>query len=402
MRFRRTIKIAPGLRLNVGKRGVSVSAGVRGARVTLGKGRVTRTVGLPGTGLSWSETTRTTGGGVGRAGTRAEQRAQMARIAAARLTTERDNYEAFLKIANASDPLRASYEFDGDLKPRDFQPALYGEEVLSRWQLIKVPLKYTSHWYLAVMFFFFFAALSEPSRQISVTIALLSLTAWMYQVPALLLYGVITSGKRQTDMNQRIASLNDAHPAAEAARIEQLTKLYNGDPASLEAATETALTDFSARLAELPHPFALSVSFDLRGRTLVLDTDLPEIENVVIKEHKKVLKSGEISVKAKKEAEINHEYAAGVVGIAFNLATRVLNVSPYLESVEIAGYTQRMDRTIGKVRDQYVYRVTFTRGTLAQLDLSEIDPLQSLDLFTHEIALDRSSHLSEVKVDAAV
>jgi hypothetical protein len=53
-RFRRSIKILPGIRLNIGKRGVSTSIGVRGAHVTLGHGQVRETVGLPGTGLSYT------------------------------------------------------------------------------------------------------------------------------------------------------------------------------------------------------------------------------------------------------------------------------------------------------------------------------------------------------------
>ena len=35
-RFRRTIKVAPGVRLNVGKTGISTTVGVDGARVTTG------------------------------------------------------------------------------------------------------------------------------------------------------------------------------------------------------------------------------------------------------------------------------------------------------------------------------------------------------------------------------
>ena len=58
LRFRRSIRIAPGLRLNLGKRGASVSAGVRGAHITLGKDGVRTTVGLPGTGLSYTEVSR--------------------------------------------------------------------------------------------------------------------------------------------------------------------------------------------------------------------------------------------------------------------------------------------------------------------------------------------------------
>jgi predicted negative regulator of RcsB-dependent stress response len=56
-RVRRSIKVAPGVRLNVSAKSVGLSAGVRGARVSVNsKGRVTRTVGVPGTGISHSKT----------------------------------------------------------------------------------------------------------------------------------------------------------------------------------------------------------------------------------------------------------------------------------------------------------------------------------------------------------
>lgn len=54
-RFRRSIKIIPGVRVNIGKKGVSsVSLGGRGARTTISKKGVRNTVGLTGTGLSYS------------------------------------------------------------------------------------------------------------------------------------------------------------------------------------------------------------------------------------------------------------------------------------------------------------------------------------------------------------
>lgn len=53
-RFRRSVKILPGIRLNFGKRGISTSIGVRGAHVTIGKTGTRTTVGLPGSGLSYT------------------------------------------------------------------------------------------------------------------------------------------------------------------------------------------------------------------------------------------------------------------------------------------------------------------------------------------------------------
>src|SRR5438552_51930 len=57
MRFRRSIKLGPGVRLNVGKKSLGLSTGVRGLRYSVSSlGRTTRTVGVPGSGLSWRST----------------------------------------------------------------------------------------------------------------------------------------------------------------------------------------------------------------------------------------------------------------------------------------------------------------------------------------------------------
>lgn len=54
--FRKSIKIAPGIRLNIGKKGISsVSFGGKGARVSVSKKGTRTSVGVPGTGLSYSK-----------------------------------------------------------------------------------------------------------------------------------------------------------------------------------------------------------------------------------------------------------------------------------------------------------------------------------------------------------
>jgi len=58
-RFRQSVKILPGVRLNVGKRSLGVSVGPRGGKVSLNtKREMRRTVGIPGTGLSHTTQTR--------------------------------------------------------------------------------------------------------------------------------------------------------------------------------------------------------------------------------------------------------------------------------------------------------------------------------------------------------
>ena len=53
-RFRRTFKLLPGVRWNIGKKSTSVSFGGRGLTYTLGTKGSRATVGIPGTGISYT------------------------------------------------------------------------------------------------------------------------------------------------------------------------------------------------------------------------------------------------------------------------------------------------------------------------------------------------------------
>lgn len=57
LRFRKSVKIAPGVRLNISKKSVGISAGVKGYRKSINSsGRVTTSIGAPGTGVSYVKT----------------------------------------------------------------------------------------------------------------------------------------------------------------------------------------------------------------------------------------------------------------------------------------------------------------------------------------------------------
>ncbi|WP_368234761.1 DUF4236 domain-containing protein [Anaerotruncus rubiinfantis] len=57
LRFRKSFKIAPGVRVNLGKKSLGMSLGKRGAHVSFNtRGRKAATVGIPGTGLSYTKT----------------------------------------------------------------------------------------------------------------------------------------------------------------------------------------------------------------------------------------------------------------------------------------------------------------------------------------------------------
>ena len=53
-RFRKSIKLFPGVKLNLSKKGISsLSIGKRGARINISKKGIQTTLGIPGTGISY-------------------------------------------------------------------------------------------------------------------------------------------------------------------------------------------------------------------------------------------------------------------------------------------------------------------------------------------------------------
>lgn len=55
-RFKKSFKVAPGVKVNLGKKSVGVSVGTKGFRKSINSsGRSTTTVGIPGTGISYSK-----------------------------------------------------------------------------------------------------------------------------------------------------------------------------------------------------------------------------------------------------------------------------------------------------------------------------------------------------------
>ena len=56
-RFRKSFKIAPGVKLNINKKSFGLTIGKRGAHYTINsKGKRTTSIGIPGTGLSYTST----------------------------------------------------------------------------------------------------------------------------------------------------------------------------------------------------------------------------------------------------------------------------------------------------------------------------------------------------------
>ncbi|QTP61138.1 DUF4236 domain-containing protein [Billgrantia antri] len=105
-RFQRRITLAPGIRLNLSKRGLGLSVGPRGTSLSLGPSGVHGHAGIPGTGLSYRQKLNTrnrrvsgSNGGAGRSSPAATLDALLAQ--GETLPEERTDGKAMAEVVNS-------------------------------------------------------------------------------------------------------------------------------------------------------------------------------------------------------------------------------------------------------------------------------------------------------------
>ena len=124
---------------------------------------------------------------------------------------------------------------------------------------------------------------------------------------------------------------------------------------------------------ELILPVEFTVDFEYHSEIgeLKIDLDLPEVENLP-QSKVNTLSSGKISIKNKTQKEINDEYTKCVCGMAFFLGGTFFNISTKINSIIISGYTQRLNKSIGTIEDQYIYSVKFVREKFKEIVIHSV------------------------------
>ena len=148
---------------------------------------------------------------------------------------------------------------------------------------------------------------------------------------------------------------------------EYLEQALSGSPVFIESTS-------AEWLANIEVPFEISAQLEYRegSKTLFVDLDLPEIEDLPSEEAIQ-LKNGDLRMKSKSQKTLRAEYAKCVFGLAVYISSNLLCISPCIAGLTISGYTQRRDSE-GNVRDDYIYSIAFTRDIFEQTKCSEVDP----------------------------
>ena len=133
----------------------------------------------------------------------------------------------------------------------------------------------------------------------------------------------------------------------------------SADPLDAETA-ENDVEDWLSD-AEAPVPFCVQTQAVPDERAVMVDLDLPEIEDMP-SDKLAEMADGSIKIKAKAKKEQLEDYRTCVFGLGVYVAANVFAIVPQAERVLVSAYTQRRSAKTGDSHDAFIYSVVFERS----------------------------------------
>lgn len=423
-RFRKSIKLLPGVRVNISKSGVSTTLGPRGASIGIGKQGTFLNIGIPGTGLSYRQrilssrnTTKKTAErerknttennfnsvvfGFNHKGEmsffdefgfelqkkyheaiRKKRPADLSRWMQGIIEINRQHQEAITKIHVLTPPINKSPDFS-EIKFNVSPPRRPEEPIFPARPTPPPPVKSTM----------FDKILPQRRRELREDIERQqdefneSLQKWeddRQEINSLYKNDLIEWEK---DFNQ--------WREAKKKFYESLEKIKNNS-SSLGENPELAQIALEIELQRLEWPRETECSFQIGGNIVHVDIDLPEIEDmpqdeVAYSEDKKTL-----VIKNKTQQRLRQDYALHIHGIAFKVAGHIFSALPYCNEIILSGYSQRISKTTNKVENEYLYSVKFTREIFGSIDFLQINPIEAIEQFQHQRKMTKTGIFSPI------
>jgi hypothetical protein len=366
LRFRRSIKLAPGIRMNFSGSGLSWTLGPRGASVGIGSRGTYLNTGIPGTGLYARE--RLSGGGA-----RAREPAG-AITQRATVSVSDDGAVAFTAPNGA--PLSEVWVAQARKQHGETIKALVEDKV----QELNASLDALGEVHLSTpppLPPKFAKEPFEHPRPIEPQPQPITFWARLFR-------------KRR----ERIEAANAAAHAEYERQLvawekagalhrqlqEQKRKRYEDD---VRFDVDTMERVLEEAVQEIPWPRETNISFDLidGGRAVALDVDLPEIEDLPTKVAALTGRGFEIKFTEASATKVRQLYMRHVHGVGFRLMGEVFARLPVCEEVTLSAFSQRPDKQTGRVEDQYLYSVRAKRQDWRLIDFTNLNSVDVVAAF---------------------
>lgn len=382
LRFRRSVKLAPGIRMNFSGSGVSWTLGPRGASVSIGKRGTYLNSSIPGTGFYARERI----GGSG-SGSRARASSYSNMSVTIGVT---DDGTVYFQDANgnplAENLINAAKKQQGDAI-RSFIQKKCDEinaqiEALGEMH-IHTPNPNAKPQYQPQEFSEFPPEKPVPKR------------------PGLM--GMLFKSKREKierENRERDGQFEEAIEKWQAAKkqfadAEKCRKdmIERGIYSSVEI-MEIFLEE---NLQSIVWPRETIVSTEIldNGKRVFVDVDLPELEEMPSRTASASQRSYKMSIKEMSATQIQRLYMRHVHGIGFRIIGEIFSALPKVQEIVLSAYSQRPDRRTGHVKDEYLYSVRIDRDSWSHINF---DSLQNLDVVEALVRFDLRRNMTKTGV----
>lgn len=185
-----------------------------------------------------------------------------------------------------------------------------------------------------------------------------------------------------------------AFDAAEADKKKLLEMAVAGDPTSMEMFIAEVLKD-------IVWPRETDVSFEIRseGTELAFDIDLPELEDMPRKTASVPTRGYRLSIKELGPVTVQKMYAQHIHSIGFRLLGEAFGMLPSINRVILSGYSQRKNKATGHEADEYLFSVQVQRD---QWESINFDALDSIDVTEALARFELRRQMSKTGIFAAI
>jgi len=140
------------------------------------------------------------------------------------------------------------------------------------------------------------------------------------------------------------------------------------------------------RLQEVVWPRETQVALEVKGagELIMLDVDLPEIDDMPTKLAAVPARGLRLSVKELSRTKVQKMYMAHVHGIAFRLVGEAFAALPLAREVVLSAFTRRRNPATAQLGDEYLVSVRVCRSDWKAIDfqqLQALDPVEALERF---------------------
>lgn len=375
LRFRRSIKLAPGIRINFSGSGLSMTMGPRGASVSVGRRGTYLNTGIPGTGL-YSRTKLS--------GTGTSDRPS---------SSPPTNIESLHPIVQKA--VTIAVEDDGTIKYKDEAGQPVNDYVANELKKQKGPELHAIlqnyaktfgeqiralvevHWTTpdpTIKPSFEIVAFNEPEPQLPNQPALRlldRLLPWRRSAIEASYSAALASSLSDQDDWQRRKAYHSAQQVRRKIFLE-------GDIYRNVHSMESFLGE---HLQAVHWPRETHVTFEIQdnGAKVLLDVDLPEIEQMPTKTATASGRGYRLMFKALSQTNIAQVYMNHVHGIGFRLIGEAFAAIPLCLEVVLSAYSQRAGRATGQMRNDYLYSVRVRRADWEKINFAALDKIDVVE-----------------------